>query len=150
MALTGKQEHFVQLWYSEKNKTEAYRIAYDTENMSDAAISVEATRLSQVPKVSLRYAELQNKGQKRTETTVDTINAMYMTAFLLAKKTENIAGINQAANGLAKLHGLDAVSRIQLDKIDRDNSTDDVSPLDVTFNVVPANSDIKVTVGKAK
>jgi len=55
--LTAKQKAFVHALLRQNppinNATEAYRIAYDAEGMTDAAINVEACKLKQHPKVSL-------------------------------------------------------------------------------------------------
>jgi phage terminase small subunit len=60
--LTGKQEKFAQEVAKErKSHAEAYRLAYETKNMSNEAIYVEACRLMDNPKVSLRIKELQEE-----------------------------------------------------------------------------------------
>lgn len=51
--LTEKQQNFVINVTTGMNKAEAYRAAYDAENMSPAAIRVAACRLAQQPNVSL-------------------------------------------------------------------------------------------------
>jgi len=46
--LTPKQERFVQEYLATGNASEAYRRAYDAENMSSAVISVKACELPSV------------------------------------------------------------------------------------------------------
>lgn len=58
MALTKKQEIFAQEYVKCDNKSQAYRIAYDTANMSDKQVWEEASKLSKDPKVTQRIAEL--------------------------------------------------------------------------------------------
>ncbi len=63
--LTAKQERFVLLLvYGHEGKflsqAGAYRLAYKSDGMSDNAIAVEACKLLQNPKVSLRVAQLRN------------------------------------------------------------------------------------------
>jgi len=58
MALTAKQESFAVATVKGYPPMEAYKFAYEAENMSDAACSVEASRLFQNPNVSLRIEEL--------------------------------------------------------------------------------------------
>lgn len=51
--LTLKQEAFFHAYIETKNASEAYRRAYDVENMSAPAIQVEASRLLNHPIISL-------------------------------------------------------------------------------------------------
>lgn len=52
--LTSKQQAFVLRYLiNDNNASEAYRCAYNCENMSDEAIAVEASKLTKNPKVSL-------------------------------------------------------------------------------------------------
>lgn len=57
--LTDKQELFAQLVFEGTNFSDAYRQAYTADNMSAASIHVEACKLVQHPKVSLRIDKLQ-------------------------------------------------------------------------------------------
>lgn len=56
--LTSKQEHFAQLVSRGETLTEAYRSAYDAENMKPSSIWVEACKLNQNPNVSQRIDAL--------------------------------------------------------------------------------------------
>lgn len=58
MALTGKQEAFAQAVASGMTQADAYRSAYDAENMGGNSIGVEACRLMADPIISLRVKEL--------------------------------------------------------------------------------------------
>lgn len=52
--LTSKQQAFVLRYLiNDNNASEAYRCAYNCENMSDEAIAVEASKLTKNPKVAL-------------------------------------------------------------------------------------------------
>ena len=57
--LTPKQETFARHVAEGDTYAQAYRTAYDAENMSDKAIRVEASRLASNPIVSLMVMELQ-------------------------------------------------------------------------------------------
>ena len=57
--LTDKQETFAMLVFEGTNFSDAYRQAYDASNMSAASVHVEACKLVQHPKVSLRIDRLQ-------------------------------------------------------------------------------------------
>jgi phage terminase small subunit len=67
MALTAKQELFVHELIKGKSQREAYKIAYDTGNMSDAVIDVKASELMKNGKVSVRYEELHSRLVKEAE-----------------------------------------------------------------------------------
>jgi phage terminase small subunit len=60
--LTPKQERFARKYVELGNASEAYRQAYDAENMSGAAINEEAYRLTKNPDIALRILDLQLSG----------------------------------------------------------------------------------------
>ena len=132
MSLTPKQEEFAQQWYATGNKTEAYRRAYNAKNMANEVISIEASKVSSNPKVSIRFAELQKAGQERTKTTVDDLDAMLKDAVELAKSISNPSAIVSAVTALAKLHGLNAP-----DKQHVDHASSDGSMRPTTIELVP-------------
>ena len=55
------------------NKTAAYRFAYDTENMQEASINVNACMLAKNAKVALRIQAAQKERAERTNITLDRI-----------------------------------------------------------------------------
>jgi hypothetical protein len=61
--LTGKQSAFVHAVLKGANQSDAYRLAYNAENMSDSTIWNEASKLFANPKVSARI----KAGQRRQE-----------------------------------------------------------------------------------
>lgn len=58
MALTAKQEKFIQGIATGLSQREAYKAAYDVKSMSDNAIDREACLLMKNPKVAQRHKEL--------------------------------------------------------------------------------------------
>jgi phage terminase small subunit len=56
--LTAKQEKYIQNVVSGMTQRQAYKAAYDAENMTDESVDVEACRLFNNPNVSARYKEL--------------------------------------------------------------------------------------------
>ncbi len=62
--LTVKQEAFALAVYEGSNFSEAYRSAYDTQNMSAASIHREACLLIQNPKVSQRVESMQRDRER--------------------------------------------------------------------------------------
>ena len=59
--MTKKQEEFAKAIVDGMNQADAYRYAYDAENMSDNAIYREASLLVDNPKVAQRIQELRDK-----------------------------------------------------------------------------------------
>ena len=66
MSLTANQESFARGIAEGKSYTDAYRSAYKTDRMSPEAINVEASRLKDNPKVSLRIKELRDMAARPT------------------------------------------------------------------------------------
>jgi len=64
--LTAKQEAFAQGVASGKTLSEAYRNAYDAENMKDASIWNEASRLMDHPQVTARVSAIQKATEEKT------------------------------------------------------------------------------------
>lgn len=60
-ALTDKQQAFVVNRAAGMAPRDAYKAAYDAENMSDGAISVEACRLASQPNIALILQSLANE-----------------------------------------------------------------------------------------
>jgi phage terminase small subunit len=71
--LTPKQEKFCLVYLEAGNASEAYRQAYQAGRLSEAALAVEASRLLDHPKITLRLAELRLAAQQRNDITVDKI-----------------------------------------------------------------------------
>ena len=106
--LTLKQERFAQLVIEKQGRlSEAYRDAYDADNMTDESVKVSAHRLAREHEgVAKRIDELRGELLERHRTSVDTITAELEEARRLAM-TEKAAGpAVQASMGKAKLHGL--------------------------------------------
>lgn len=57
-SLTEKQEAFCQAIMQGHSQAQAYRMAYNTENMSDASIYAESWKLMRHPHITLRLEQL--------------------------------------------------------------------------------------------
>lgn len=64
--LTTKQERFIQNIVSGMSQRQAYKEAYNAENMEDKTIDEEACRLFNDCKISARYQELIDKLEDET------------------------------------------------------------------------------------
>lgn len=80
MGLTIKQENFCNYYLECGNAAEAYRRAYNAERMKDESVWIEASKLLNNPKVSLRVKELQEqlkaKSDLKKEDTVKWISEL--------------------------------------------------------------------------
>lgn len=112
-SLTPKQERFVNEWVKTGNKSEAYRIAYDAENMADSTITEKACLTSQKGNVRAMYEKLQKAAQKRNEIDIDTISGMFVDAHQVARESNQPSAMVSAASGLAKLHGLNKPDKLE-------------------------------------
>lgn len=103
------EENFAQSFVETGNASEAYRAAYKADKMSDNAISVEAHRVKERPRVSLRIKELQGEIKQRHNITVDSLLAELEEARqkALSAETPQSSAAVAATMGKAKLTGLD-------------------------------------------
>ena len=108
MALTIKQEKFCMVYIETGNASEAYRQAYNCENMKEASINVNACKLLTDAKIAPRIKELKSGHVKRHELTIDDLVAELeeaRTAALGAENPQSSAAVS-ATMGKAKLLGL--------------------------------------------
>lgn len=71
--LTVKQEKYVQGLFRGMSQIDAYIGAYGRKKMSDNALYVEASKLADNPKVSLRLKELTDELKERNMVTVEKV-----------------------------------------------------------------------------
>ena len=96
MSLTTKQEIFVQRLIEGKSQREAYKFAYNCENMKDESIDVKASNLFKEDKIRLRYEELKNELKEKAFYTVEKANNDLEWIKLKAKEDIEYRGIKQA------------------------------------------------------
>lgn len=96
MSLTTKQEIFVQRLIEGYSQREAYKFAYDCENMKDETIDTRASRLLKECKVSTRYEELKNELKQKMFYTIEKANDDLEWIKLKAKEDIEYRGIKQA------------------------------------------------------
>lgn len=71
LALTPKQERFCQEYVKTGNKSEAYRLAYSSNKMTNASINTEASSMYDNPKITLRIQELKKRIELVHEIDID-------------------------------------------------------------------------------
>lgn len=119
MSLTAKQEAFCLAYMETGNASEAYRRAYDAENMTPESVRVAACRLLDNANVSLMVEELQKEAKQRNAITVDDLIKELEEARDAALKADNpqSSAAVAATMGKAKLLGM------LVDKVDANVTT---------------------------
>ena len=125
--LTPKQESFCLAYIETGNASEAYRQAYDAENMKPETINRKAKVELDKGKIRARLEALQAEHRKRRDVTVAGLSENLEIAMNLAFQNKQAAAMVSAIMGRAKLHGL-LVDRAELTGKDGGPITvDDVS-----------------------
>lgn len=104
--LTIKQGKFVRVYVETGNACEAYRQAYNTENMKPETIRKRAAELLKNGAIKGAIEELQAGHQKRHEITVDSITDELVGVTAMALKIENPSAAVSAIKAKATIHGL--------------------------------------------
>lgn len=107
MKLTPKQERFSLIYVETGNASEAYRQAYNAEEMKPETVHRKASELLADGKITARIAELQADHQARHNITVDDLLDELEEARQMAKDNGNSSAMVTATMGKAKLLGLD-------------------------------------------
>lgn len=110
--LTPKQEKFVQGLISGLSQREAYKQAYDCENMKDTTIDSRASKLFKEYKVSTRYNELQEEHKDkalwtREQSVLDLIWLKEQAKDSIKKMGVRQANSNAMLNAIKELNSLE-------------------------------------------
>ena len=109
MNLTPKQDNFCRLYIELGNASEAYRQAYDAEDMNQNTVNKNASVLLENPKIATRLNQIRSEHMKRHNLTVgDLLKELEEArqAALGAENPQSSAAV-AATMGKAKLLGLD-------------------------------------------
>ncbi len=96
MSLTIKQEIFIQRLIEGYSQREAYKFAYNCENMKDATIDNNAYKLMQNNEIITRYEELLNELKEKAFYTVEKANNDLNWIKEKAKEDIECRGLKQA------------------------------------------------------
>ena len=96
MSLTTKQELFVQSLIQGYSQREAYKMAYEADNMKDKTIDNKAYILFSNKEIRARYEELKNELKEKMFYTVEKANDDLNWIKLKAKEDIEAKGIKQA------------------------------------------------------
>lgn len=114
MSLTPKQEKFAQCIADGQTQADAYRSAYNAEKMSEAALHVEASKLMDNPKITLRLSELRSKLEKKALWTREMSVQALAQAYKVAQGQSNASGMTGAIKELNAMHGFNEPSKLEL------------------------------------
>jgi phage terminase small subunit len=104
--MTPKQENFCLAYLETGNASEAYRRAYDAENMKPETVNRKAFDLLENGKIGARVQQLQAEHRRAHNVTVASLTAELEEARTLAITNGQASAAVQATMGIAKLHGL--------------------------------------------
>ena len=107
MALTPKQENFCLAYLETGNASEAYRRAYDAENMNAQTVYKRASELLDNGEITARLEVLRAPIIAKAQITVEDLLAELEEARKLAMSIEAPAPAVSATMGKAKLLGMD-------------------------------------------
>ncbi|MGN6703573.1 MAG: terminase small subunit, partial [Burkholderiaceae bacterium] len=105
--LTAKQENFAWAFVETGNASEAYRRAYNAENMKENTIGRRAFELVRDGKVAARVKQIQEEQRIAKRATLDDILAELEDCVLFAKEVGQAGPAVAATMGRARLLGLD-------------------------------------------
>ena len=125
MSLTSKQENFCQCIADGMTQADAYRAAYSASKMSAGALHVEASKLLDNPKVSLRVQELKGKLTAKALWTREMSVQALVSAYKIAKGKDNASGMTGAIKELNAMHGFNEPTKHEL-------SGPNGGPMDIT------------------
>jgi len=104
--LTDKQEAFALKYVECNNASQAYRHAYNTENMKDEVIHVKACELKKSGNVAVRILELQEHHREKHEITIEYLTQELKNALQLGKDEKLPNAMVSALKEMSVLHGL--------------------------------------------
>lgn len=106
MSLTPKQEAFVSVYLETGNASEAYRQAYDAENMKPATINRMAFDQLENRKIAARIQSHRDAAAERAVVSILSLTEELEEARALALREGQSSAAVAASMGKAKLHGL--------------------------------------------
>lgn len=136
--LTDKQLAYVTFRMEGKNQTEAYRAAYDTENMQPNSVWREASLMESHPKVSQWMNEAKRQGRLRVECTLEGHLAELDRLKAIAVETGNVGAAVQAEKIRGEVAG-HKIDRLQVQD-DRQQITDVLAQIQQTMGAEMAET----------
>ena len=125
MSLTTKQEIFVQRLLEGNTQAEAYRFAYNCENMKDKTIIEKASKLMAQGNIRARYEALMKEHKEKAlwtrEQSVNDLMMLKEEAWMsISEKGMNQTNSNAFINAVKELNELELRDRLNEKKIEVD------------------------------
>ena len=137
MSLTTKQELFIQGLIKGYSQREAYKMAYEADNMKNETIDSKASILFKTEKIRARYEELKNELKEKAFYTVEKANDDLNWIKLKAKEDIEYKGLKQA-NSNAYLNAVK--QQIDLNGITIKEAKEDIDNI-IKFEIVGAKNE---------
>ncbi|MFK4840098.1 hypothetical protein ACI1UE_10580 [Lactococcus petauri] len=146
--LTAKQEAFAfAVGYENKSYTEAYRDNYSTKKMTDRAIWIEASKLANHPKVSLRIDELKRLRKKELSRVItwDYKQAETVLNKVLQKNMNDLMRTEKLGQPVEKVTSSAILDTVKLlnnlyEKVSNDNSELEILKMKAEVNYLESKS----------
>jgi phage terminase small subunit len=113
--LTAKQEAFAQAIADGLGQADAYRFAYDAENMKDESVYPQASKLMKNPKVATRVAELKAQVADKQLWTREMSVKGLISAYRIALEAKTSTGMTAAVKELNIMHGYNEPTKLSVD-----------------------------------
>lgn len=110
--LTAKQEAFAQAIADGLGQADAYRFAYDAEQMKDETVYPNASRLMNNSKVVARVAELKSQVVEKQLWTREMSVKGLMSAYRIALEAKTSTGMTAAVKELNIMHGYNEPTKV--------------------------------------
>lgn len=124
--LTAKQEAFCQGIADGLGQADAYRAAYDADNMKENSVYVQASKLMKNPKIAQRVADLRFEVQEKQLWTREMSVKGLVTAYKVANKAANASGMTGAIKELNAMHGYNEPAKLNVKVQQFPTSIDDM------------------------
>jgi phage terminase small subunit len=124
--LTAKQEAFCQGIADGLGQADAYRAAYDADNMKENSVYVQASKLMKNPKIAQRIADLRFEVQEKQLWTREMSVKGLVTAYKVANKAANASGMTGAIKELNAMHGYNEPAKLNVKVQQFPTSIDDM------------------------
>jgi hypothetical protein len=112
--MSPKQEHFAQCIADGMTQADAYRTAFDAENMKPETIHKRASELIGNGEVAGRVAELKEKLVTKALWTREMSVKALVSAYKVAQGSNSSTGMTGAIKELNAMHGFNAPQKVDL------------------------------------
>lgn len=121
--LTLKQERFCMKYIETGSKSDAYRYAYDAENMKNETIHKRARETLKKPKIAEKIEIMKEKERKRSQITIDQKKQWLQEVIERCLQHEEVKDKDGNGTGLYQFGASDVIRAVnELNKMDGDHA----------------------------